>query len=144
CHPLDGGAGEPCDGIDNDGDGLIDEGCPCAGTEPPRGCYPGGLASPTLRYPWDGGGGCSAGAQPCLPGAPGQHIWSSTCGGFHLPKPELCDGYDNDCDGLLDPPECGCNQGVACYLGPIGSLTGTCRPGAWDCARDAGEQCAGE
>ncbi|MEM6731097.1 MAG: choice-of-anchor X domain-containing protein [Myxococcota bacterium] len=46
------GAGEACDGLDDEGDGTIDEGCPCS-TEAPRQC--------TVKD----GASCLAGEQTC-------------------------------------------------------------------------------
>ncbi|NOZ01381.1 MAG: VWA domain-containing protein, partial [Deltaproteobacteria bacterium] len=72
---------EMCDGADNDCDGETDEGFDVGGTCPnPSAC--GGVG--TLICNADGTGVvCDAPAAPD-------------------PEPELCDGLDNDCDGLTD------------------------------------------
>jgi hypothetical protein len=73
---------ERCDGIDNDGDEAIDEDWPARG-EP---C--GDRA---------GVGTCVSGVYACAPDGGGL-----VCDGAVLPSAEVCDGKDNDCDGVVD------------------------------------------
>lgn len=89
---------EECgDGLDNDGNGGIDEGCPCeAGDTQP--CYSG---PPITR----GVGPCLDGTQLCQ-GMQELVHWGA-CQGEILPELEICDRLDNDCDGLIDE-EAGC------------------------------------
>ncbi|MFO0564968.1 MAG: hypothetical protein U0263_04855 [Polyangiaceae bacterium] len=81
---------EPCNGLDDDGDGQVDEGCSCK---------PG---STQTCFPYapekDGVGMCSRGTQTCE--AAGEFGQWGPCDGATGPGPEVCDdGVDEDCDG---------------------------------------------
>lgn len=62
-------------------------GCPCTGQA--VNCYSG-------QAQWIGKGVCQAGVQLCQGG-----YWQA-CMGEVLPSPEVCDGKDNNCNGLVD------------------------------------------
>jgi hypothetical protein len=72
-----------CDGADHDCDGAIDDGAGCA-------CTNGAVRACSKDV-----GACKKGTQTCSGGA-----WGS-CTGV-LPATEVCDGVDNDCDGVTD------------------------------------------
>jgi hypothetical protein len=123
CHDGDAavhpGAGEACNGEDDDCDGAVDGFATLCGvgecartgtcTAGVDSCAPGGPSPETcdaLDNDCDGivdefatrcgvgacasTGFCGAGSDSCVPGSP---------------SPEACDGADNDCDGIVPPEE---------------------------------------
>lgn len=80
CVPFD----ELCNGLDDDCDGIVDN----ADKLEIKPCYSGNLA--TLAY-----GVCHFGVERCVNG-------EAKCSGEVLPKEEMCNSLDDDCDGLVD------------------------------------------
>jgi hypothetical protein len=103
---------EVCNGVDDDCNGVVDEGCPCSDGE--------------TRECGSDVGECETGLQTC----DGTGTWGDCDGGVG-PIDELCDEADNDCDGTVDEGDNAC--GGVCEL--------VNRPGS-PCDGDDSDLCA--
>ncbi|MEM7156697.1 MAG: MopE-related protein [Myxococcota bacterium] len=97
------GSSEYCDGLDNDCDGEVDEADPMVG----QACAPDRPV-------------CEPGAWVCGPGG------ALECTGFTEPSIDLCNGFDDDCNEVVDDDDF--RVGAAC-----GSNIGACHSGQIDC-----------
>jgi hypothetical protein len=115
CVPDNAAGGELCDGLDNDCDGVVDNNIPGTGGACSTG-YPGVCGPGTIS--------CQGSTIDCFPIIP--------------PSAELCDGLDNDCDGLVDQGNPG--GGAACDTGTPGVCaagTVTCLAASLSCVPNA-------
>ncbi len=115
-------------GLDDDGDGAIDEDCPC-GTGETQPCWDGARAA-------RGVGACGDGVQQCSAAGSDEFGRWLSCTMSRGPDSESCEGStDEDCDGAVDEG-CTCTEGAsrACTgpsEGACSAGTQTCRGGAW-------------
>jgi len=95
------GDGNDGNGLDDNCDGRVDEGCPCVpGTT--RTCF----AGPPDRRDI---GACADGIEYCS-----EFGIYEGCGNGVAPSAEACDGVDNDCNGSTDDGLPGCTSAVTC------------------------------
>ena len=110
CYPNDlpsEAAVDLCNGLDDDCDGTVDEGCPCsAGQTQP--CFSG---PPNFRNI----GKCTDGVQTCkvtMRGTRSVGVWGDCVGGIS-PSLDVCDHADNNCNGCTDDKLC-CEPPIDC------------------------------
>jgi hypothetical protein len=101
CGPTVDGGGGSGNGVDDDCDGLVDEGCLCAQGSM-RACFAGASDRRNI-------GRCRDGMMTC--GELG--LWSDCTGGTG-PVEEQCNGVDDDCDGMVDEALEGCASALRC------------------------------
>ena len=109
---MNPGLAEVCNDIDDNCDGLVDEGLSVA-------CYEGPAGTENV-------GQCRAGMSHCIRGI------QTACTGQIRPIPEACNGLDDDCDGQLDEqmPDQTCGLGVCRVTTPycVGNQPQLCQP----------------
>jgi hypothetical protein len=96
CSTLHHITNEGCNGLDDDCDGTTDDPFIVGGTDP----YDGGPYSGDAgKFKGDscGTGDCVGGTVVC-----DQQQTALTCSTLDMISPEVCDTYDNDCDGVLN------------------------------------------
>ena len=113
-YPVPGPQAETCNGMDDDCNGVVDDGI--AGVP----CLPAS-AAPGLTY--GGTSQCRKGTTQCVNG-------TTLCVGWVGPTAEQCDGIDNNCDGVVD-------NGVPNVGQPCGLTQAPCTPGVTACVNGA-------
>jgi len=107
CIGAIGPATEICDGLDNDCNGVVDNGDP------------------------GGGASCGSAIAPCTPGTLHCIGGALTCTGGTSGSPEVCNNIDDNCNGLVDEgnpgggASCGTSSVGACRLGTMVCAAGT-------------------
>jgi Putative metal-binding motif/IPT/TIG domain len=149
CAQVTAASPEVCDGLDNNCNGLVDDGLDAI-------CYDGPAA--TLDANGVPKGICQKGVSSCSRRLDGS-FGMSACNGQVLPSAEVCNGLDDDCNGRVDdapvpvttpptPPNDPNTLAQACYTGPSTSVDpnsgvprGICKAGSQTCAAGVWSAC---
>jgi MYXO-CTERM domain-containing protein len=120
CAQTEFPSAEICNGLDDNCNGLVDENLDQA-------CYDGPAGT-------NGVGLCHGGVKSCVRNGDGSYGYTA-CSSQVLPAPEICNGLDDDCNGLVDE-----NLTRSCYDGDISTINpatgqpyGVCKPGIETC-----------
>ena len=149
CQQVTAASTEVCDGLDNDCNGLVDDGLDTT-------CYTGPAS--TLDASGNPKGICQRGVSSCVKFSDGTYGMSASrpggCIGEVLPSPEVCNGLDDDCNGFVDDDPLASPAGSkplsqSCYSGPASSVDpstgvprGICKAGVQTCANGVWGDCA--
>ena len=110
---------EICDTLDNNCDGIVDEGCSCVMGDV-RLCN-GNILDPATNQPIN----CGSGIELCDQfGAWGPCYFFNT-------SPEMCNNWDDDCDGQIDGMIQTCGNQATAGIGECRTGTITCTAGHW-------------
>jgi hypothetical protein len=101
CGPEESCGDGEGNGLDDNCDGQVDEGCQCSASGVTRPCFAG---PPDRRNV----GACADGIETCS-----EFLTWGPCSGGVSPTAEVCDGADNDCNAISDDVP-GCTSDVVC------------------------------
>ena len=122
CEGATGPAMETCNAIDDDCDGVVDQGNP------------------------GGGGACGSSVGTCRPGINTCTSGALICTGSSGATPEVCDALDNNCDGRVDEGNPGGGAACGSAIGACRPGMQVCTAGAFVCTGALGpraETCNG-
>jgi hypothetical protein len=120
---------EICDGKDNDCDGRIDETDSVTGVKPVGAGLPCIFdSSGVLQY-----GSSVAATSPCVAGTTTCVAGHVACPNYVGPTAELCDGVDQDCDGILKEASFPADTRINASCDTDNNTTGICNSGTQYC-----------
>jgi hypothetical protein len=133
CSGSQAKSAETCDGKDNDCNGTTDD---VPGVN--QACTTDGVNTPNTT------GKCTA-AYSCNGGVTGPGPSGLTCKAVIMPSAELCNGIDDNCNGLTDDSPTDVGAGFPCYNnckgGVVGGCVGECKASTLACAAGGIKTC---